>query len=162
MSRQIIMNDILEYLTEKLLHQKQDIVTLYEAHLKVELCEFKLPVSTCILVAVAACNLEVLVEPRAHKQLLHQLRALRKSVELSRKPARSSLSFSSTRSVRCAALSGSERFSTASIALPIADSIFLRSYDATSPDRFTTDLMKFSVSLSLLDPRKLRHSGNTD
>ena len=55
-----------------------------EAHLEVELGELRLAVAAQVLVAVAARDLEVAVEPGDHQQLLELLRALRKRVDAAR------------------------------------------------------------------------------
>ena len=57
---------------------------VHEAHLEVELGELRLAVAAQVLVAVAAGDLEVAVEPGDHQQLLELLRALRKRVDAAR------------------------------------------------------------------------------
>ena len=79
----LIVHNTLEDIAEKLLHEAENIITLYETHLKVQLSELELSVSSGVLVAVAAGNLEILVETADHQELLVELRALRQSVELS-------------------------------------------------------------------------------
>ncbi len=70
---------------EDLLGQGDDILLVHEAHLDVELGELGLAVRTEVLVAVAACELEVLLHPRDHQQLLEQLRGgLRQGVPRAR------------------------------------------------------------------------------
>ena len=79
----LIVHHTLEDIAEKLLHEAENIITLYETHLEVQLSELELSVSSGVLVAVAAGNLEILVETADHKQLFVELRALRQSIELS-------------------------------------------------------------------------------
>ena len=62
--------------------QRDYILLLYKTHLAVNLSEFGLTVGTQVLVAETLHYLEVTVEARYHKQLLEELRALRKSIEL--------------------------------------------------------------------------------
>ena len=62
----------------------EDVVLLDERHLEVDLGELRLPVSSQVLVAEAASDLVVAVEPRDHQQLLEDLRALRQGVETPR------------------------------------------------------------------------------
>ena len=66
---------------EHLFGDGDDIVGLDEAHLHVELGEFRLPVGAEILVAIAAGDLVVALHAGHHQQLLEQLRALRQGVE---------------------------------------------------------------------------------
>ena len=60
------------------------VVGVGEAHLHVELRELELPVGARVLVAQAACDLVVAIEPADHEQLLEELRALRQRVEAAR------------------------------------------------------------------------------
>ena len=55
-----------------------------ERHLDVELGELRLPVGAEVLVAEAASDLKVTIEPRHHQQLLIQLRRLGQRVEMPR------------------------------------------------------------------------------
>jgi hypothetical protein len=59
-----------------------DLLLVDEGQLHVELRELGLPVGAQVLVAEAAADLEVLVEPRDHEDLLEDLRALRQRVPL--------------------------------------------------------------------------------
>ena len=72
--RKLDIHHILEDITEKVLHQSQNIVSLYKAHLNVQLSELQLSVSSWVLVTVASCNLEIFVEAGDHKDLLIKLR----------------------------------------------------------------------------------------
>ena len=75
--------EVAEDVAEEPFHQTQNIVTLYKAHLKVQLGELKLSVTSGVLVSVAAGNLEVFVKAADHQKLLVKLRALGKCIELS-------------------------------------------------------------------------------
>ena len=66
------------------LDEAHDRGFVHEAHLEVELGELRLAVAAQVLVAVAARDLEVAVEPGDHQQLLELLRALRKRVDAAR------------------------------------------------------------------------------
>ena len=57
------------------------VVLVDERHLDVELRELRLPVGALVLVAEAAGDLVVALEPADHQQLLEQLRRLRQRVE---------------------------------------------------------------------------------
>ena len=59
----------------------EDVVLVHEGHLDVELGKVWLAVGAEILVAKAAGDLEVAVDPTDHQQLLEQLRRLRQGVE---------------------------------------------------------------------------------
>ena len=83
MSGKLVVHHALEDVAEEPFHQTQNIVTLYKAHLKVQLGELELSVASGVLVSVAAGNLEVLVKAADHQKLLVKLRALRKCIELS-------------------------------------------------------------------------------
>ena len=72
---------------DQLLHRREDPLRGGEAHLDVDLGELGLPVVAQVLVAEAAGDLEVLVEPRDHEELLEDLRRLGESVELARAEA---------------------------------------------------------------------------
>ena len=65
---------------EDLLAERDHVVLLDEAHLDVELRELRLTVGAEVLVAVAAGDLVVPLEPADHEQLLEQLRRLRQRV----------------------------------------------------------------------------------
>ncbi len=66
------------------LNQGQYIILLYEAHLQVQLGELWLTIGPQILVAEAARDLEVAIEPCHHQKLLHLLGRLRQGIELTR------------------------------------------------------------------------------
>ena len=68
--------------------RRQHVVLAGEAHLGVELHELVLAVGTQVLVAEAAGDLVVAVDPGDHQQLLEQLRRLRQGVERARLLAR--------------------------------------------------------------------------
>ena len=69
----------------QLFGQAEDVLLVRdEAHLEVELCVFGLTVGSEVLVAQAAGDLEVALEPRDHQQLLELLRRLRQGVEVAR------------------------------------------------------------------------------
>ena len=69
-------------MAEEPLDHREDVVALDEGHLDVDLGEFRLPVAAGVLVAVAAGDLEVLVEARNHEDLLVELGALGQGIEL--------------------------------------------------------------------------------
>ncbi|MPM80321.1 hypothetical protein SDC9_127368 [bioreactor metagenome] len=83
MDWQLIIHDFLEDMAEELLHEGEHIIALDKAHLQVELGELKLTVAAGILIAVTACDLEVLVHSSDHQNLLEELGALGKGIELS-------------------------------------------------------------------------------
>ena len=62
---------------QNFLSQGDHIVLVHKAHFHVQLGEFRLAVSTEILITVAACNLVVAFHACNHEQLLKQLRRLR-------------------------------------------------------------------------------------
>jgi hypothetical protein len=62
---------------EQSLDQLEDVLARNEAHLDVDLGELGLTIAAGVLVAEALRDLEVLVEPRHHEDLLEQLRRLR-------------------------------------------------------------------------------------
>ena len=64
-----------------LLGEVQDVVLDDERQLDVELRELGLAIRPLILVAEAACDLEVALETADHQQLLEDLRRLRQRVE---------------------------------------------------------------------------------
>src|SRR2546425_12318505 len=66
----------------------EHVVHLDERRLDVDLCELGLAVVAKILVAKAAGELEIAVQPRDHQQLLVDLGGLRQGVELARVHAR--------------------------------------------------------------------------
>ena len=61
----------------------QNVVNVNKGHLKVYLCEFRLTVRAQVLVAEAACKLNVSVHACDHQQLLVHLRGLGQRIELS-------------------------------------------------------------------------------
>jgi hypothetical protein len=70
--------------TDDVLHDRQDVVAVDEAHLEVQLGELRLPVGTEVLVPEAAGDLVVALQAADHQQLLEQLRGLRQRVPLAR------------------------------------------------------------------------------
>ena len=71
------------------LRERDDVLTADERRLDVDLGELELPIGAQVLVTEAAGDLEVAVEPRAHEELLVDLRRLWEGVELPRThPAR--------------------------------------------------------------------------
>ena len=62
----------------------QDIFLLHEAHLAIDLCEFRLAVGPQVFIAETLYDLVVAIVPAYHQQLLECLRRLRQGVELSR------------------------------------------------------------------------------
>ena len=73
---------LLDQLDQQPLDQAHHVRLADERHLHVELRELRLAVGAQILVAEAARDLEVAVDPRHHQQLLELLRRLRQRVEL--------------------------------------------------------------------------------
>ena len=67
-----------------MLHDAKDGFLAREAHLKIDLGEFKLTVGAEILVAEAARDLEVAIESGDHENLFEDLRRLRQGVEFAR------------------------------------------------------------------------------
>jgi hypothetical protein len=80
--------DRLGSVEHRVAHDAHDVVGVGEAHLGVELHELELPIGAQVLVAQAASDLVVAVEPADHEQLLEELRTLRERVERSRREAR--------------------------------------------------------------------------
>ena len=76
-----VENGLVEVLYEAL-QALEDIVNVNEGHLEVDLCELRLAVCAEILVAEAACKLDISVHARDHQELLVHLRGLRQCVEL--------------------------------------------------------------------------------
>src|SRR5206468_2978525 len=68
-------------LAVELLDEIEHVVALGERHLEIELRELELPVGPLRLVAEAARDLVVALEPAHHVELLEELRALREGVE---------------------------------------------------------------------------------
>ena len=73
-----------EHLMQDVFHHGDDVVFSDEGHFDVHLREFRLTVSTQVLVAEAARDLEVALNAAGHEHLLELLRALRQRVELAR------------------------------------------------------------------------------
>ncbi len=69
---------------DEVLHRADDVLVLDERHLDVELGELGLAGGAEVLVAEAAGDLEVAVEPGDHQHLLVELRRLRQGVEVAR------------------------------------------------------------------------------
>ena len=70
------------------LDERHDVIGRHEAHLEVELGEFRTAIGAAVLVAHAVGDLEVAVHPGDHQQLLELLRALRQRVDVARLLAR--------------------------------------------------------------------------
>ena len=83
----VVVQRLLEDVAHHSLCGLKNFLAVREAHLHVYLRELRLSVSACVLVAVAAGNLEILVESRYHQKLLVELRRLRKRVEFPRMDA---------------------------------------------------------------------------
>jgi len=66
---------------DQLRMDRDHVVDVHEAHLDVDLREFRLAVGPRVLVAEATDDLEVLVDAADHQDLLEQLRRLRQCVE---------------------------------------------------------------------------------
>ena len=66
-----------------ILEEVDHVFLVNEAHLAVDLCEFRLAVGSKVFVPEAFCNLEIAVKSADHKQLLECLWALWQGVELS-------------------------------------------------------------------------------
>ncbi len=77
-----------QHVLPELDHQPLDdvlhVVLGHEAHLEVDLGELRLAIEAQVLVAEAADDLEVAVDPRHHEELLEDLRRLGQRVELPR------------------------------------------------------------------------------
>ena len=69
-------------MTHEPLDEVQDILAVHEAHLDIDLGKLGLAIAACVLVAIAARDLEVFVEPRDHEELLIELRGLGERIEL--------------------------------------------------------------------------------
>ena len=78
------VEDALPKGADNLLAHLDDISLFDERHLDVELGEFRLPVCTEVLVAIAARDLEIAFHTRNHEQLLEQLGRLRERVPVTR------------------------------------------------------------------------------
>ena len=76
--------DVLPYPLQEPLDECKDVLLRDEAHLDVELGEFRLAIRAQVLVAEAPRYLEVAVAPSYHEELLEYLGGLRKRVEFSR------------------------------------------------------------------------------
>jgi hypothetical protein len=78
----LLRRDRLDQRGEERLGQGQHVLLADEGHLQVELGELRLAVGALVLVAEAARDLEIAVQPRDHQQLLELLGGLRQRVEL--------------------------------------------------------------------------------
>ena len=76
--------DFLEQIFGHAFEEVDDVILLHKRHFAVNLCEFRLAVSTQVFVTEAFGYLEVTVETGNHQQLFQSLRALRQGIELSR------------------------------------------------------------------------------
>ena len=87
-SRNRVRDGHVQHILEKSPHHSlegvEHVFLLHEGHFAVDLGEFRLAVSSEVLVTETAHDLEVAVVTGHHKQLLEGLRRLRKGVELSR------------------------------------------------------------------------------
>src|SRR5262249_52432445 len=81
-------SDQFEHTNKQPLSERVDLIERSEAHLHIELSEFRLTVSTQIFVAKTTRDLKVLIETRDHAQLLEELRRLGKGEKLPRLYAR--------------------------------------------------------------------------
>ena len=78
----VLAQRTLEDVVDQAFHELQNLVNLHEGHFHVQLGEFRLTVSTQVLITEAACNLEVTLHASYHEQLLEDLRRLRQCIEL--------------------------------------------------------------------------------
>ena len=62
-------------------HQFQNLIHIHEGHFHIQLGEFGLTVSTQVLVAEAASDLEITLHASNHQELLEDLRGLRQCIE---------------------------------------------------------------------------------
>ena len=76
--------DILEKMLYKPFKHLEDIFSLHKTHLTVYLGEFRLAVSSQILISEASYYLAIAVKSGHHQELLESLRTLRKSIEFTR------------------------------------------------------------------------------
>ncbi len=77
-----ILNTLEDSLHE-FLNRLEDCLFITEGHLNIDLGEFRLTVSTQILITETSGNLEILLHTGNHQQLLENLRRLRQSPEVS-------------------------------------------------------------------------------
>ena len=84
MSWQIVVQRFLEDVLHHSFCGFKNFLAVCKTHFHINLREFRLAVTACIFIAVAACNLEIFVKSADHKKLLVQLRTLRKGIEFSR------------------------------------------------------------------------------
>ena len=82
LGHRLALGEFLEHAGDHRLHRRKHILLRDEAHLDVELVEFRQAVRAGVLVTEARRDLEVAVEARHHEQLLVLLRGLRQRVEL--------------------------------------------------------------------------------
>ena len=79
--RELNVLEFRENRTHQLFNDRKDIVLFHKAHLDINLCEFRLTVSTKVFITEAAGNLEIAFHACNHKQLLIDLRTLRQCPE---------------------------------------------------------------------------------
>ena len=94
--RKLYTTNLLEEMASHFLEKIDNIVLIYEAHLAVDLSKLRLAVCTEVLITEALGNLEVAVETCYHQELLQSLRALWKSIELTRIHTRRNYEVAST------------------------------------------------------------------
>ena len=71
----------LEDVVNEAFHQFQNFIHIHEGHFHIQLGEFGLTVSTQVLVAEAASDLEITLHASNHQKLLEDLRGLRQRIE---------------------------------------------------------------------------------
>src|SRR5581483_1003684 len=79
-----LMSSSFECCREESLHYFVDAIGLGIRHLQIDLGELRLPIGPKILVAKAANDLKILVEPGDHQDLLEKLRGLGQRIERAR------------------------------------------------------------------------------
>ena len=67
----------LEDCLHQIFNNREYCIFITEAHFNINLCEFRLSVSTQIFIAETSCNLEILFHTSYHQQLLVDLWRLR-------------------------------------------------------------------------------------
>ena len=82
--RDFPVQGLIKNLTHHAFHHGQDGLLVDEGHLNIQLGKLRLAVSTQILIAEAADNLEILLHAGEHQNLLVNLRRLRQGIELAR------------------------------------------------------------------------------
>ena len=82
--RQVDVEDLFPDAAVQVLGEIEDLVALHERHLEVELRELELAIGALGLIAEAAGDLVVALEPGHHVELLEELRGLRQGVDAAR------------------------------------------------------------------------------